>query len=132
MAPVNNQPPDAQTQAHQQQLAQLIAAKNQAIGPDDGALQVALAIAGVSQLVTVDASKIPLQSTPSNLFDLTFNNSNVGISDNQMPTFKANLSQLLPQIANDISQIPANAALTIGQVAEFVRVSLLAQSTANH
>jgi hypothetical protein len=43
-----------------------------------------------------------------------------------MAVFKANLTTLLPKIANDIAKIPENAALKIADVAKFVRLALLA------
>jgi len=114
---------------HQAHLDQLIATKKAALAPEDGRLQVALAIAGVSSLVTVDATQHPFETDPDDLFDRTFNDSKVGLSDEQMPAFKGILSRHLPQIADDISQIPENAALPIEKVAELVRVSLLAHGS---
>lgn len=110
------------------QLDSLIAAKKQLSEPQDGRIEIATAIAAVSSLVTVDASKHPFQTVPPNLFQLTFNNKLVGISDDQMPVFKANLTQLLTQIATDITQIPENSALSIEQVAEYVQLSLISPS----
>ena len=94
--------------------------------PKDGRIEVALAIASVTDLVRVDATAHPFTTTPDDLFDRTFNDSKVGIDDSQMSVFKANLTQLLPEITNDIAQIPENAGLSIEKVAEFVRLSLLA------
>jgi len=112
-------------------LDSLIAVKKLSMGPTDGRIQVALAIAAVSSLVSVDATKNPFQTVPPSLFGLTFNDPKVGISDAQMPVFKADLVHLLPQIAADISDIPENASLVIEKVAEFVAVSLLSQQGGN-
>jgi len=111
-------------------LNKLIAAKQTSVTPKDGRLQLALAIASTTNLVTVDTTVVPFATTPDDLFDRTFDDNLVGISDDQMPVVKANLSVLLPEIASDISQIPDNAASPIEKVAEFVRLSLLAQSNA--
>jgi hypothetical protein len=94
----------------------------------DGSLQIVLAIASISSLVTVDTTTTPFTFKPTNLPSLTFNNPAVGISDGQMAIFKANLKLLLPQIGSDIDQIPENAALTISKVAAFVNTSLLGVS----
>lgn len=106
----------------------LIATKQAAIGPKDGRLEVALAISATTALVTVDASTTPFSTNPDDLFDRIFNDAKVGISDDQMAIFKANLTVLLPEITDDIAQIPENSALPIEKVAEFVRLSLLAAS----
>jgi len=116
----------AQKPGHVVRINALIARKLVAIGPRDGRLEVALAIAATTALVTVDASTSPFTTAPDDLFDRTFNDSKIGISDDQMPVFKANLAVLLPDIAGDIDKIPDNAALPIEKVAEFVRLSLLA------
>jgi len=104
----------------------LIATKQAAVGPKDGRLEVALAISATTTLVTVDASTTPFTTIPDDLFDRTFNDAKVGISDDQMSIFKANLTVLLPEITDDIAQIPENSALPIEKVAELVRLSLLA------
>jgi hypothetical protein len=59
------------------------------------------------------------------LGERTFSDPAVGISDEQMAIFKANLQRLLPQISADIAQIPENADLRIADVAEFVQLSLM-------
>ena len=112
---------------HVAKLDSLIAAKQASITPKDGRLELALAIAATTTLVTVDPTTTPFTTAPEDLFDLTFNDASVGINDQQMPVLKASLSVLLPNIADDISQIPDNSALTIEKVADFVRLSLLAQ-----
>lgn len=109
-------------------LNKLIAAKQVSVTPKDGRLELALAISSTSNLVTVDTTAVPFATTPDDLFDRTFDDKLVGISDDQMPVVKANLSALLPEITDDIAQIPENAATPIEKVAEFVRLSLLAQS----
>ena len=113
---------ESNSTAHLTTLNNLIAVKQASVGPEDGRLQVALAIAATTNLVTVNATETPFTTTPDDLFDLMFNDSTVGISDEQMPVFKANLTVLLPTIAIDISQIPENAGLPIEKVAELVRL----------
>jgi len=117
--------------AHIATLNKLIAAKQVSVTPKDGRLELALAIASTTNLVTVDTTAVPFSTTPDDLFDRTFDDKLVGISDDQMPVVKANLSVLLPEIADDISQIPDNAATPIEKVAEFIRLSLLAHSKSN-
>ncbi|MGO9085915.1 MAG: hypothetical protein ACLQBK_11865 [Candidatus Sulfotelmatobacter sp.] len=114
--------------AHIATLNKLIAAKQLSVTPKDGRLELALAIASTTNLVTVDTTSVPFATTPDDLFDRTFDDKLVGVSDDQMPVVKANLTVLLPEIADDISQIPDNAATPIEKVAEFVRLSLLAHS----
>jgi hypothetical protein len=118
----------ASAPSHILRINSMIAAKQALVGPKDGRLEVALAIAATTALVTVDASTTPFTTNPDDLFDRTFNDAKVGISDDQMPIFKANLTVLLPEIAADIAEIPDNAALPIEKVAEFVRLALLAAS----
>jgi hypothetical protein len=96
---------------------------------DDGALQVVIAIASVTNLVTVDTTQDPFVVDPDNLGSLTFGDSKVGMSDQQVAIFKANLKVLLPQISKDIDQLPDSAGLVIGDVAEFVRLALLKPTT---
>jgi hypothetical protein len=105
-------------------LAGLIQEKK-TLATTDGALQVALAIASVTTLVTVDSTQDPFVVDPEDLGTLTFGDPKVGLSDEQVAILKANLKVLLPQISKDIEKIPENASLVIGDVAEFVRVSLL-------
>ena len=68
----------------------------------------------------------PPALTPPNLGDLTFNDPSVGMSNAQMTIFKGNLAVLLPEIRDDIAKIPDNSGLKIADVANFVRLSLLA------
>jgi hypothetical protein len=110
------------------QLDALISNKKAAMAPKDGRIEVALAIASVSSLVTVDATAHPFTTDPDDLFDHTFTDPGVGINDTQMAAFKANLTHLLPEISSDIANIPENANAPIEKVAEFVRLSLLAKS----
>jgi hypothetical protein len=113
-------------------LDQMIAERRaKSSGATDGRIQVALSIAAVSSLVTVDATANPFTTTPDDLFDLSFNDNTVGMNDDQMSPFKAGLTVMLPQIKEDISQIPENSSLVIEKVAEFVRVSLLAAQSSN-
>jgi hypothetical protein len=90
----------------------------------DGALQVVIAIASVTTLVTVDTTQDPPVFQPEDLGALTFGDPRVGLTDAGVAIFKANLKVLLPQIEDDIDQIPDNANLIIGDVARFVQLSL--------
>ena len=103
-------------------LAALIRKKEAAV--TDGAIQIVIAIASVTTLVTVDTTQDPPAFEPSNLGELTFGDPNVGMTDEGVAIFKANLKILLPEIADDIDQIPDNANLNIGDVARFVQLSL--------
>jgi hypothetical protein len=105
-------------------LDRMIDTKERAVG--DGSRQVIIAIAMVTNLVTIDLTKTPPKVVPANLGTLTFNDPKVGMSNGQMPIFKGNLAALLPEISADIARIPDNAGLQIGKVADFVRLSLLA------
>jgi hypothetical protein len=106
-------------------VAALIAQKKAGAHTPDGSLEVAMSIAAVTDKVTVDATANPFSTTPDDLFDRTFKDSAVGMGDNDMNIFKANLSALLFEIKSDINAIPENADEKIGDVAEFVRLSLL-------
>jgi hypothetical protein len=117
----------AQKQLPPSELGQLMAAKLTEV-PTDGRLEVALGTASCTNLVTVDATAHPFTTVPDDLFDLTFNNPKVGLDDDQIRVFKAALKRLLSTITDDIDQIPDNANQQIEQVAEFVRLSLLAAS----
>jgi hypothetical protein len=105
-------------------LDQMIDTKERAVG--DGSRQVIIAIAMVTNLVTIDLTKTPPKVVPANLGALTFNDPKVGMANGQMPIFKGNLAALLPEIRADIAKIPDNAGLQVGKVADFVRLSLLA------
>lgn len=94
----------------------------------DGRLEVAMAIADTTDLVTVDPTTEPFTTDPDDLFERTFNDDRVGIDDNQMRLFKASLEELLPEIARDIERIPENSNLLIDDVAEFVRLALRART----
>lgn len=104
-------------------LATLIRKKEAIV--TDGALQVVIAIASVTSLVTVDTTQDPPAIDPADLGTLTFGDPRVGLTDEGVAIFKANLKILLPQIAADIDQIPDNANLNIGDVAKFVQLSLM-------
>ncbi len=103
-------------------LAALIRKKEAVI--TDGAIQIVIAIASVTTLVTVDTTQDPPVFDPEDLGSLTFGDPRVGMTDQGVAIFKANLKILLPQIADDIDQIPDNANLNIGDVARFVQLSL--------
>jgi hypothetical protein len=105
-------------------MDRLITDKEREVG--DGSLQVILAIASVTSLVTVDTTTAPPTFEPRDLGQRTFNDVKVGLSNTQMAIFKANLTTLVPQIAADVARIPENAALKIADVAKFVRLALLA------
>lgn len=107
-------------------LERLIAEKESAI--TDGSLQVALAIASITQLVIVDASTDPFSVDPEDLFELKFNDNRVGLADDDMPIFKANLAEMLPSIREDIFEgIDDNANLDIALVVDFVTLSLVSR-----
>lgn len=91
-----------------------------------GRLEVAIAIAKTSHLVSVDPTVTPFTTIPPNLFDLIFKDNKVGIDDNQMAVFKAQLAALLPEITSDINQIPENSNQVIEDVAFFVKLALFA------
>jgi hypothetical protein len=55
-------------------------------------------IAATTALVTVDASTTPFTTNPDDLFDRTFNDPKVAISDDRMPIFNANLTVLLKEL----------------------------------
>jgi hypothetical protein len=114
---------------HKRLLNQLIVAKSASIQPADGRLQVALAVASVTSLVTVNASAVPFTTIPQYLFDLTFDDNTVGISEGQMPAFYAALTVLLPTITADIQQVETttndNPSIGIEQIAQYVRLSLV-------
>ena len=95
----------------------------------DGRLEVATAIADTTDLVTVDPTTEPFTTEPDDLFDRRFNDTKVGIDDDQMRLFKASLKELLPEISQEIERIPRNSNLLIDDVAEFVRLALRARST---
>ena len=90
----------------------------------DGAIQVVIAIASVTSLVTVDTTQNPPVFDPDDLGSLTFADPRVGMTNEGVAIFKANLKILLPKIAGDIAEIPDNANLNIGDVAKFVQLSL--------
>ena len=103
-------------------MAALIKKKEAAV--TDGAIQVVMAIASVTTLVTVDTTKNPPVFEPDDLGSLTFGDPRVGLTNEGVSIFKANLKILLPLIADDIDEIPDNANLNIGDVAKFVQLSL--------
>ena len=92
----------------------------------DGSLQIALAIASVTTLVTVDSTQNPPVISPKDLGMLAFNDPAVGMTDEQVAIFKANLEIMLPEIAADIRRIPDNANQNIGDVAQFIQLALIA------
>lgn len=94
----------------------------------DGRLELAIAIARTSDLVTVDASTDPFTVDPDDLFDRTFNDNRVGIDDGQMSVFKAELAALLEEIKNDIGNIEENSNILIKDVAKTIEDALLANS----
>jgi hypothetical protein len=126
MPNANNPGGAASLEAAHKKLDDLIADKQVTIG--DGSIQVVMAVASITNLVTVDTSQDPPAVSPANLGDLTFDDPAVGISDDQMPIFRANLKTLLPLIGDDIDQIPDNSKLPIAKVARFVQLSIMAKS----
>jgi hypothetical protein len=111
--------------AARETMAALIRKKEAVVS--DGSLEVLLAIASVTSLVTVDATTTPPTVVPENIGQLTFGDPAVGLTDDGVAIFKANLKQLLSAIADDIDQIPNNANLNIGEVARFVQLSLISE-----
>jgi hypothetical protein len=103
-------------------MAALIRKKQAAV--TDGAIQVVMAIASVTSLVTVDSTQDPPAFEPDDLGSLTFGDPRVGLTNEGVAIFKANLKILLPTITDDIHEIPDNASLNIGDVAKFVQLSL--------
>jgi hypothetical protein len=92
----------------------------------DGRLEIAEAISTTTTKVSVDPTTTPFTTKPDDLFDLTFNDDNVGIDDEDlMKVFKAFLKRRLPSIAQLIEdKIPANPNLEIELVAQFVFAAL--------
>lgn len=103
-------------------MAALIKKKQESV--TDGAIQVVMAIASVTSLVTVDTTQDPPAFDPDDLGTLTFGDPRVGLTNEGVAIFKANLKILLPTIKDDIDEIPDNADLNIGDVAKFVQLSL--------
>jgi serine protease AprX len=91
-----------------------------------GGLQVALALASVTSKVRVDTTADPFQTTPADLFARRFDDPRVGLDDRGMAAFLANLRSQLSAIASDIARLPASAKVRIGDVANFVVLSLTA------
>jgi hypothetical protein len=112
----------ASTRGAQELLAALIKKKQESV--TDGAIQVIMALASVTALVTVDTTQDPPAFEPDDLGSLTFADPRVGLSNEGVAIFKSNLKILLPTIADDIDEIPDNANLNIGDVAKFVQLSL--------
>jgi transcription termination factor NusB len=92
----------------------------------DGRSEIARAIAAVSSLVQLNLTTDPVTTDPEDLFDHKFNDPQVGIDDGQMIAFKRYLQACLPGIYKNIDQIPENANQVIDDVAEAVRLALLA------
>lgn len=95
----------------------------------DGALELAAAIASLSETVRLDASSKPFVTDPTNLFECTFHD--VGIGDGQMALLREQLKQLLPEIASDLDEnarILDRAGHCIESYAAFLRVALLLKS----
>ena len=103
-------------------MAALIKKKQESV--TDGAIQVVMAIASVTTLVTVDTTQDPPAFEPDDLGTLTFGDPRVGLTNEGVAIFKANLKILLPTVADDIDEIPDNANLHIGDVAKFIQLSL--------
>lgn len=92
----------------------------------DGALELATAIASLTQAVTLDLAREPFVTEPPDLFDLTFHA--IGIGASQMPLLREQLKELLPEIAAELDD---NGAVLdqpdhrIESYAAFIRVALL-------
>ncbi|MBK7928396.1 MAG: hypothetical protein IPJ98_13150 [Bryobacterales bacterium] len=92
----------------------------------DGALELAVALASLTALVTVDIRQEPFRTEPADLFDLTF--AAVGIDEPQMGFLREQLKHLLPGIAADLdanSQVLDQPNHRIGDYAQFLKVALL-------
>ena len=89
-----------------------------------GALQVALALASVTSKVRVDTTTDPFQTIPADLFARRFDDPRVGLDDRGMSAFVANLQSQLPAIVSDLARLPVSAKVRIGDVANFVALSL--------
>ncbi|MEP7366465.1 MAG: hypothetical protein ABI972_24675 [Acidobacteriota bacterium] len=95
-------------------------------GLRDGALELATAIASMSEAVRLDLSREPFVTEPVNLFDLTFGEA--GIGEEQMPLLREQLKALLPEIAEELDsngQVLDQAGHRIESYAAFVRIALL-------
>ncbi|MBN8730553.1 MAG: hypothetical protein J0L64_08445 [Acidobacteria bacterium] len=92
----------------------------------DGALELAVALASLTRLVTVDLRQKPFRTEPADLFDLTF--AGVGLNDGQMGFLREQLKRLLPAISGDLdanSQVLDQPNHRIGDYAQFLKVALL-------
>ncbi|MBA2302709.1 MAG: hypothetical protein H0W08_08750, partial [Acidobacteria bacterium] len=123
-----SRPPDGGSPAStitsaRERLDRLIDSKLRAT-PRRGALEVALALAAVTQKVRVNAATEPFVTTPADLLERTFDDASVAIDSAGMAAFKANLASLLPGIAAAIRAIPEDPRLRIGDVARLVALSL--------
>jgi hypothetical protein len=119
---------DARTEQHAavQAFDRLVGERAQRAQRHQGGLQVALALASVTSKVRVDTTADPFRTTPADLFARRFDDPRVGLDDGGMVAFLANLQSQLPAIAPDIAQLPASAKVKIGDVANFVGLSLTA------
>ncbi len=109
-----------------QAFDRLVGARAQRAQRHQGGLQVALALAAVTSTVRVDTTTDPFQTTPADLFVRRFDDPGVGVDNRGMAAFLANLRSQLPAIASDIARLPASATVKIGDVANFVGLSLTA------
>jgi hypothetical protein len=92
----------------------------------DGALELALAVASLTTLVSVDATRAPFHTQPADLFDRTF--AAVGLDESQMGFLREQLKRLLPSIASDLdanSQVLDQSNHRIGDYAQFLKVAML-------
>lgn len=92
----------------------------------DGALELAVALASLTALVTVDIRQEPFRTDPADLFDHTF--AAVGIDEAQMGFLREQLKHLLPGIAADLdtnSRVLDQPSHRIGDYAQFLKVALL-------
>ena len=105
-----------------QVMAALIRKKEAAV--TDGAIQVVMAIASVTSLVTVDTTQNPPVFDPDDLGSQTFADPRVGVTNEGVAIFKSKKKIMLPKIYHEKAEIPDNANLNIGDVAKFVQLSL--------
>jgi hypothetical protein len=89
-----------------------------------GSIQVIIALASVTTVVTINTSVKPPAIQPPNLGEKTFKD--VGLDDDGVAVFKENLKVLLDFIPGEIDKLPDNSNVKISKVMEFIRLSILA------
>ncbi len=92
----------------------------------DGRFEIAVALAMTSNWVTVDARSRPFVTNPPNLFELEFNWLDLR-NEEKLERFKYNLSQLLPDVRDEIRRLPVHEWETVGEFADRLRRLLARQ-----